>query len=459
MADKGNIRPTTAKLMTILFSSPSQPFGRILRMEIENSDWTRIDIAVAYCRMSGLSLVNDALVQFIERGGTLNIIVGIDSSNGGTSREALTRLLNYKSLAPQRVNVAICHFATEPGQPRHAFHPKIYAFHNEAQGKAIVGSHNFTRGGLQNNIEAAVMNSGLLDDSPVVRAAIQIVRDLLESGLPRCRSLTDLDAFNQLLRTRHPRRENYGTLIGSEFGQGNPGGGGNQQGEPIPGEFEDPMSGTPTPGITSFIQPGDTLTPWIEEEPPEAQQELDEAHPAIEELTVWCTEIYDHMLQRNEDGNPMGGALQLPLRGQNPYRVPQEDWESTRGEQFFRNQLIPEVWWEVDAGGAGHSIFPSHSATVHCSIHIHDQEIENLDVTFTWAPDRRADAGRTMTMRMDEDLLNLLNAIVEGAEVVSSATRGETDGYGDILTICRSGDNFHLLVSDEAPTEDELQAL
>ena len=121
--------------------------------------------------------------------------------------------------------------------------------------------------------------------------------------------------------------------------------------------------------------------------------------------------------------------------------------------------MIPEVWWEVDAGGAGHSIFPSHSATVHCSIHIHDQEIEHLDVTFTWAPDRRADAGRTMTMRMDEDLLNLLNSIVEGAEVVSSATRGETDGYGDILTICRSGDNFHLLVSDEAPTEDELQAL
>jgi hypothetical protein len=428
-------------------------------MEIENPDWTHIDIAVAYCRLSGLRLVNDELVQFIERGGTLNIVVGIDSSNGGTSREALTRLLNYKSLASERVQVVICHFATEPDEPIHNFHPKIYAFSNETHGKAYVGSHNLTRGGFQNNIEAAVMNFGLLENSPVVCAAIQIVRDLLESDLPRCRSLTDLDDFERLLRTNHPRRGNYGALIGSEFGQGNPDGGDNQQGEPTPGKFEDPMSGTPTAGITSFIQPGDTLAPWIEEELPEAQQEPDEVHPTVEELTVWCTEIYDHMLQRNEDGNPMGGALQLPLRGQKPYRVPQDDWNFTRGEQFFRNQLIPEVWWEVDAEGAEYSIFPSHSATVNCSIHIHDREIENLDVTFTWAPDRRADAGRTMTMRMDEDLLNLLNAIVEGAEVVSSATRGETDGYGDIFTICRSGENFHLLVSNEPPTLAQLQAL
>jgi len=459
MADKSNKRFTIAQPMAILFSSPSQPFGRILRMEIENPDWTHINIAVAYCRMSGLRLVNDALVQFIERGGTLNIIVGIDSSNGGTSREALTRLLNYKSLAPERVEVTICHFATEPGQPRHAFHPKIYAFHNEAQGKAFVGSHNLTRGGLQNNIEAAVMNSGLLEDSPVVRAAIQIVRDLLESGLPRCRSLTDLDDFERLLRTNHPRRGNYGGLIGSEFGQDNPGGGDNQQGEPIPGEFEDPMSGTSTAGITSFIQPTDIITPWNQEEQAEAQQEPDEVHPPVEELIVWCTRIFESMLQRNEGGNPMGGALQLPIRGKNPYQVPQDDWESTGGEQFFRNQLIPEVYWSVDGNEAAFSRFPSHSATVNCSIHIHDQAIQNLDVTFIWAPERNADGGRTMNMSMDGELLGLLNQAGDDVDYLVVAGTVQDRNVGDFITIVRSGDHFHLFVSDPPPTLDYLQAL
>ena len=445
--------------MAITFSGPSRPFGRILRTVIDEDRWTHIDIAVAYCRMSGLRLVNDALVRFIERGGALNIVVGIDSNNGGTSREAIERLLHYKSIAPERVQVVICHFATETGSPRHAFHPKIYAFSNENHGRAYIGSHNLTRGGLQNNIEVAVENSGPIEGNRVISDAIGFVRELIGNGPPRCRSLVNHDDFERLLRTTHPRMGNYGRLIGSEFEQHGGGGGGNQQGEPDLGEYEDPLSGHSTAGITTFIQPNDSFHPWAEEEPPEAQQEPDEAHPTVDEMTVWCTEIYDHMLERNEDGNPMGGALQLPLRGRNPYRVPQADWDSTRGEQFFRNQLIPEVWWEVDDVDEGYSIFPSQSATVNCSIHIHNQDIQNLDVTFTWAPDRRADAGRTMTMRMDRNLLDLLNAIVDGEEVVGTATKGQTDGYGDIFTICRSGDNFHLLVSNEPPTLDQLQAL
>ena len=91
-------------------SSPNAPFAAVLRQELDTDTWTHLDIMVAFCRVSGLDLINDHLVQFIEQGGAIRILVGIDAPSGGTTREAITRLLNYKSLAPEQVIVGIVHY-------------------------------------------------------------------------------------------------------------------------------------------------------------------------------------------------------------------------------------------------------------------------------------------------------------------------------------------------------------
>jgi HKD family nuclease len=44
------------------------------------------------------------------------------------------------------------------------FHPKIYYFESDAKAEAIIGSANFTRGGLGNNTEASVHISGSVND-------------------------------------------------------------------------------------------------------------------------------------------------------------------------------------------------------------------------------------------------------------------------------------------------------
>lgn len=44
------------------------------------------------------------------------------------------------------------------------YHPKVYAFRSGSQVAAIVGSANFTQGGLGNNLEAAVVLTGSMND-------------------------------------------------------------------------------------------------------------------------------------------------------------------------------------------------------------------------------------------------------------------------------------------------------
>ena len=53
----------------MLNSHPAQPFAVVLRQELDTDTWTHLDIMVAFCRVSGLDLINDHLVQFIEQGG------------------------------------------------------------------------------------------------------------------------------------------------------------------------------------------------------------------------------------------------------------------------------------------------------------------------------------------------------------------------------------------------------
>ncbi|WP_457932195.1 hypothetical protein ACT51I_02915 [Pseudomonas aeruginosa] len=126
----------------------NQPFsgqlGNRLIELLDSTDYHTLNIAVAFAKNSGVLRIKDSIERFRERGGKVNVYVGVDL--GGTSYEALTALL----LHTDSLNVV----HSEKGQ---TFHPKIYHFVGNDKGLAVVGSHNLTAGGLWTNFESSVL--------------------------------------------------------------------------------------------------------------------------------------------------------------------------------------------------------------------------------------------------------------------------------------------------------------
>lgn len=126
----------------------NQPFsgqlGNRLIELLDSTDYHTLNIAVAFAKNSGVLRIKDSIERFRQRGGKVNVYVGVDL--GGTSYEALTNLLAHTD------SLSVVH--SEKGQ---TFHPKIYHFVGKNKGLAVVGSHNLTAGGLWTNFESSVL--------------------------------------------------------------------------------------------------------------------------------------------------------------------------------------------------------------------------------------------------------------------------------------------------------------
>lgn len=429
-------------------SNPNAPFAIVLRQEFDTELWTNVDIMVAFCRVSGLDLINDHLVQFIQRGGTFRILVGIDAPFGGTTREAITRLLNYKSLAPERVFVGIVHYATPPGSLQPTFHPKVYAFTGAGQRHVHVGSHNLTRGGLVRNIEAGWMAT---QQDPSAEYAHNVLDSYIDD-VARCRLLESHDDFERLLNTRHPRAGCYGNLIRSEDEQTEPFSFSDTNSE---GLYDDVLSNEPIgAGGLFYVEPAYSLHPWVEEalniDGNGAEQEN------AQNFVAWSQRIAESHLVRNTQGNPMGGRLQLPARGRG-YTVPTDDWNATRGQRFFRAILLPAEWWEAVAAGQGYARYPSRQAQVQTRIHILGENRGEHDLTFVWSPEFQQDGNRNIDCRFSDDLVDLLNEPGrDGTDYHVIADQS----VGDYVTLVRRGVDFFLIVTrDAAPSEAEIRVI
>lgn len=126
----------------------NQPFngqlGDRLIEELDSEEFHSLNICVAFAKNSGVLRLKEALTKFRERGGIVNVYVGVDM--GGTSYEALCNL---------RANVdALWVIHSDRGQ---TFHTKIYNFVGDERALVIVGSHNMTGGGLWTNFENSVI--------------------------------------------------------------------------------------------------------------------------------------------------------------------------------------------------------------------------------------------------------------------------------------------------------------
>lgn len=126
-----------------------QPSGRrrladVLRESLEDLQYRRCRVAVAYAKVGPLLRLEPTLEAWREEGKTVQAIIGIDSR--GTSIQALKFALDHFT---ETYVVKGSGFLT--------FHPKLYLIEGPDAAVAIVGSHNLTVGGTETNFEAGVL--------------------------------------------------------------------------------------------------------------------------------------------------------------------------------------------------------------------------------------------------------------------------------------------------------------
>lgn len=126
---------------TVINQPLSGNLGDFLVSCLEESDFENVNIVVAFAKNSGVLRLKPSLEQFKACGSKINVFVGIDLD--GTSYEALASLSNLAD------KLFVVHAESEQ-----TFHSKIYNFTNENGSIVVVGSNNFTAGGLWTNLES-----------------------------------------------------------------------------------------------------------------------------------------------------------------------------------------------------------------------------------------------------------------------------------------------------------------
>lgn len=105
-------------------------------------DVVTLRIVVAWAKRSGLRRAADDLKSIRDRGGKVLAIVGV--SEGGATEQGLSALM---------LQTDESHVFHDAGR---TFHPKVYLADADQRALLLVGSNNFTAGGLAWNYEAGL---------------------------------------------------------------------------------------------------------------------------------------------------------------------------------------------------------------------------------------------------------------------------------------------------------------
>ncbi len=130
-----------------ILSNLNYPISKVINEGLRNSLSTHI--AVAFLKYSGVEVIQDALIDSLEKGAEFEIIVGLDfkTTDSKSIRFLLDLNKTYKKLK------IYCYGDKENNKAGIVFHPKIYMFDNGREKTSIIGSTNLTRGGLESNFE------------------------------------------------------------------------------------------------------------------------------------------------------------------------------------------------------------------------------------------------------------------------------------------------------------------
>lgn len=131
----------------------------------------KVQIAVAFLKMSGLNLLFKTIEKALKRGATIQLAAGLDFTQ--TEPEALKKLKRLLEIYPGS-GLFISNF-----ERASVFHPKFYLFQFGGQAAAIVGSANLTNGGFLQNEEVSVFLEG--EKAAFSEAFFNYFNDLISS--------------------------------------------------------------------------------------------------------------------------------------------------------------------------------------------------------------------------------------------------------------------------------------
>jgi HKD family nuclease len=129
------------KLDFILQGLMARTHTTALERVLELPDLDEALISVAYLNEGGVKLVTDKLKMVASK---VTAFVGI--RNDSTSLQGLQHLLT----------LGVKLYVVDTGAARLVYHPKLYMASSSNKARLVIGSANFTAGGLNNNIEAGV---------------------------------------------------------------------------------------------------------------------------------------------------------------------------------------------------------------------------------------------------------------------------------------------------------------
>lgn len=140
-----------------------------------SEDIEKVTIVTAWAKRSGLARISERVSKFRDRGGILEIILGV--SEGGATQEGLELALEIAD------SVQVFH------DPRRTFHPKVYLATGAIRRELFVGSSNLTAGGLSWNFESSLWVSALVDEQLDVFEEVEAWLALIRSEAAPIRSL------------------------------------------------------------------------------------------------------------------------------------------------------------------------------------------------------------------------------------------------------------------------------
>lgn len=402
-----------------------QPFaesdtaGAFLSRAAEDDSMTRVTIAVAWARFGGLARIEPWVSALRGRGGTAEILVGIDE--GVATRPGLRKAISLFD----RVSVVF-----DP--VGRTFHPKVYLVEGSASAVLLVGSSNATAGGLFFNFEASLRASFQLPDEDEHPALVKCREylDALRSDAAICLELTE-DRLDQLLADpRYPiaeteRRSRRGRP-GSEAPDGD-------ESDRTDGSVDDNDLGVPLFQASQEPRPAfPPLSAAAREEltqlEGEADVPADEAEVSEEEeaafedgepptvVNAWSKELGHADAQQpvNPATNPIGN-LRLTESG-----------HDINHRRWFRDTLFGPADWRQTHDTSGNQI---EEAIVPIAVVIGGVDLGQMLLRLTHAPHREAGQGNVPTVLHWGPELNRLLRSTDYSGHIVRIERFDDGGY------------------------------
>ena len=168
----------------------------------------RIVIVSAFAALQTVMRFKLRLLSLRDAGTSISVVLGVDL--GGTSKEVLRQLSSWN------VNVTIVKNRIRG----HTFHPKIYLLEWENAAKVIVGSNNFTEGGLFRNYEGyACIHYDFPADAALYDSAGIELRHFLQPEGQTARQLTPAYLGVLLARSDIPTEKQARGRRARQFGR------------------------------------------------------------------------------------------------------------------------------------------------------------------------------------------------------------------------------------------------